>query len=122
MILQDDKVLITRSVGDELWDFPGGRIDPGEALEDAVQREVREELGVEFIPEGIVCTEQSLHRKDNAFILFATYKGRLADPSKPFTNPDNEAEETKWVDKKEIQSFRLFDQCLKPLKTLWNIV
>ena len=31
------------------WDIPGGRIEPNEALDDALRREVREELGVELV-------------------------------------------------------------------------
>ena len=47
IIQKDGKILATqRGYGDMAggWEFPGGKVEPDEALEDALVREIREEL------------------------------------------------------------------------------
>ena len=47
-----------------LWEFPGGKREPGEALDAACRRELREELGVEVGVEALV------HRVPHAYSHF----------------------------------------------------
>src|SRR5260370_35089193 len=46
----DDKILICQRTRHQTmplkWEFPGGKIEPGEELEDALHRELEEELGI----------------------------------------------------------------------------
>lgn len=52
LVDEDGRVLIQRRPEGThmagLWEFPGGKIDPGETPEDALRRELVEELGVEI--------------------------------------------------------------------------
>ena len=42
-ILRDGRVLAARRTGG--WEFPGGKVEPGESAEQAAVREIAEELG-----------------------------------------------------------------------------
>lgn len=41
-----------------LWEFPGGKIEPGESCEVALKREIMEELGVDIAIENLLCTAE----------------------------------------------------------------
>ena len=41
-----------------MWEFPGGKIEPGESPEVALKREIQEELAVDIIIENRLCTTE----------------------------------------------------------------
>ena len=59
IIREGDRVLATqRGYGEfeGMWEFPGGKIEPGEERVEALKREIGEELAVEIVVEELVCT------------------------------------------------------------------
>lgn len=53
IIFKDDKVLIVRRLDgthlENKWEFPGGKIEQGESMEEALERELKEELGIDAV-------------------------------------------------------------------------
>ncbi len=51
VILRDSKILVCQRRRDDShalqWEFPGGKVESGEILQEALAREIREELGIE---------------------------------------------------------------------------
>ncbi len=54
------------------WEFPGGKVEPGELPEDAVHREIREELGV-----AVELGAELVGPDDGAWTLSDRYEMRL---------------------------------------------
>ena len=45
-VLRDGRLLLVRRADNGLWDIPGGRVEPGERVEDAARRELHEETSL----------------------------------------------------------------------------
>jgi 8-oxo-dGTP diphosphatase len=56
-LVADDRVLVAQRSGgpyDGCWEFPGGKVEPGESDLSALARECREELGVAIVPQAFL--------------------------------------------------------------------
>ena len=61
VIYKDGEIFATqRGYGEfeGLWEFPGGKIEPGESCEVALVREIQEELGVDIEVGDLICTTE----------------------------------------------------------------
>jgi 8-oxo-dGTP diphosphatase len=105
VIFDGKKILITRRATDKrhpgLWEFPGGKVDPGESPEEALCREIREELGAEV--QVLKIYEVVFHRYEWGPVLILAYSCRLLTSS--LQNLD--VAEHRWVQPDELHKFSI---------------
>ena len=95
-----------------LWEFPGGKIRPGESPKTALQREIREELGVALFVDrlfdAVTFSYPGLH------ILLLAYLCHLQDENWSLKDHDQIA----WVKPEELLQYPLSPADVKIVKTL----
>ncbi len=78
VIEKDGRVLIAqRKSGDALagkWEFPGGKLEPGETPEACLRRELKEEFGVETEIGDFICSSEFEYRHFHIELL--AYRAR----------------------------------------------
>jgi len=85
----------------DLWEFPGGKMDLGEAPEDALIRELREELGIAVKAACLAPLTFASHAYDDFHLLMPLYVCRRWEG---FVQPlDGQA--LKWVRPRDLRSY-----------------
>ena len=84
-----------------LWEFPGGKIEPGERPEDALIRECREELGIEIKPPCLAPLTFASHAYDDFHLLMPLYVCRKWQG---FVQP-REGQALKWVRPQALRDY-----------------
>jgi mutator protein MutT len=103
LIFRAGKLLITQRHAKAhlggLWEFPGGKREPGETYEECLAREIREELGVE-IAVG-TCFAEITHAYPEKHVHLNFFLAQLT-AGKPRTL---DCAALKWVTKEELDDY-----------------
>jgi len=101
----DDRVLIAQRPEGKalagLWEFPGGKLARSERPEDALIRELREELGITVKPACLAPLTFASHAYEDFHLLMPLYVCRRWEG---FVRP-LEGQALKWVRPKDLRSY-----------------
>jgi 8-oxo-dGTP diphosphatase len=105
LVDRDNRVLIAqRPEGKSLaglWEFPGGKLDPGETPEQALVRELREELGISVCLTCLAPFTFASHSYDTFHLMMPLYVCRSWEGE---ITP-REGQSIKWVKVSELAAY-----------------
>ncbi len=118
IIKKQDKFLICqRSKDDELpmlWEFPGGKLEEGETLEQCIMREIMEELSIEI--KVIDIYDKTIYQFNENNIYFTFFNVQIVSGN-IILNVHNDA---KWVSAEEIQNYQFMPPDIEIAQRLGN--
>lgn len=113
IVLDDDgRLLVVRrghAPARGRWTLPGGRLEPGESLEQAVAREVDEETGLTVHVEELVGHLEV--RDDERHFVILDFRATLDDATASARAGDD-AEEVRWMGRAELERAETTDGLL----------
>lgn len=103
LIKNNDKYLICQRAEDDecplQWEFPGGKLEEGETLEECIIREIKEELELDIKVNGIFTT--NVYHFAGREIFFTVFNAEIVGGSMKL-NVHNDA---KWVTLDEMSQY-----------------
>ena len=115
IIRKEDKIFATqRGYGDfkDWWEFPGGKMEAGETPEEALKREIREELSTEISVDEFLCTVEYDYPKFH--LTMHCYLCSLLTEALHL----NEHEAAKWLMKDDLDSVKWLPADLEVVEEL----
>lgn len=99
------------------YDLPGGKVEPGESLTEAVHREVREECGLEVeVGEPFFAADWHPRIAGRTMHIFETFFRCRPSGGTLALGPDHD--ESRWLDLAELASVDLLEKNVEALRNL----
>jgi len=115
VVVKDGRILLARHEkgGESYWVLPGGAVEHGETLAEALRRELREEAGLAVEPEDILFINDGYRPEAETVAVYfsATLQGKATTGSPAADvggqTPGQVLREVRWVPVEELGRFDL---------------
>ena len=120
VVFKDECVLLVRRgqpPAEDLWAIPGGSVEIGETLQEAAEREILEETGIQIRASKPIYTFEVIDRDAAGKVRFHyVIVDLVADYVMGEPSPGDDAIEARWVSAGEINDLEVSSATLKLLK------
>jgi ADP-ribose pyrophosphatase len=124
VVFKDERVLLVRRgqpPAEDRWAIPGGSVEIGETLQDAAEREIREETGIRIRAAEPIYTFDVIERDKTGRIRFHYV---IVDVSAEYVSGEltagDDAIDARWISADEINRLAVSSTTLQLLKTKFD--
>lgn len=97
---RENILMVKNKKGDSssYWSLPGGAVEEGETLEDAVIRETKEECGFDIEITGLYSVREAFFANRGHHAILFTFLTRVIKGEIQIMDPDEDILEVQWMD------------------------
>lgn len=124
VVIHNNRALLVKrhnSPSKGMWAIPGGSVELGETLQEAAEREIKEETGLIIKAKNPVLTFDVVERDKNGRILFHyVIVDLMADYVRGKPHPADDAEDARWFSETDLAEININQKTHQLLTRLFN--